>query len=106
MRTLCYSVRVAFIVRISEKAYKVTSFDGSTDFIPVSCFFGVDNDVKKSDAYWIAAWILPKKKIQWTSKKKAWINEYGEILPFIKVERHTPERIEVVKSNNIEELKI
>jgi hypothetical protein len=71
MKTKCYSVRVDACVRISEKAYKVRSFDGSEDIIPSSQVFGPDYDVQKCEAYWIAAWILPKKSIQWSDKKEA-----------------------------------
>lgn len=61
MKTLCYSVRLESLVKISDKAYKATSFDGTTDIIPASQVFGQDYDVIKSDAYWISAWILDKK---------------------------------------------
>lgn len=71
-KTLCNSVRLESLYSISEKAYKAVSFDGSEDIIPKSCVFGQDYEVTKSDAYWIAAWILPKKNIQWSNKKQKW----------------------------------
>lgn len=58
MRTLCYSVRLESLVRISDKAFKATAFDGSSDIIPASQVFGHDYEVMKSDAYWISAWIM------------------------------------------------
>lgn len=48
MKTKCYSVRLKSLIRISDKAYKAESFDGSTDIIPASQIFGIDSDVKKA----------------------------------------------------------
>lgn len=105
MKTLCYSVRLESLTRISEKAYKATSFDGSSDILPASQVFGRDFEVMKSDAYWIAAWILPKKDIQYSSKKQAWFNEEGRKLPTYTVEKHEPKRMEAKESNIINDLK-
>jgi len=70
----CYSVRLESLISISEKSYKATAFDGSTAFIPKSMMFGDDYEVSKSDAYWIAAFILEKEdcKLQYSSKKVKW----------------------------------
>ena len=76
----CYSVRVQNMVRISDAAYKVICFDGSSDIIPVSQVFGQDYSVTKSDAYWITAWILERKDIQYSTKKQAWFDEEGNRL--------------------------
>lgn len=103
-KTQCYSVRVEMLQSISDKAVKITSFDGSSDIFPKSAIFGRDYDVLKSDAYWIASWILPKKSIQWSCKKSAWFDEQGNKLPTIKVEKHTPDKIAPVE-NAIEELR-
>lgn len=105
MKTLCYSVRLESLVKISDKAYKATSFDGTTDIIPASQVFGHDYDVVKSDAYWISAWILDKKNIQYSSKKKAWFDENGHQLPTYIVEHHTPKRQKAKDNNVINELK-
>ena len=101
MRTLCYSVRLESLVRISDKAFKATAFDGSSDIIPASQVFGRDYDVMKSDAYWISAWILGK----YSGKKQAWFDENGHQLPTYTIERHTPEKKEAVESNEINDLK-
>lgn len=106
MKTLCYSVRLESLTRISEKAYKATSFDGSSDILPASQVFGRDFEVMKSDAYWIAAWILPKKDIQYSAKKQAWFDEAGRRLPDYHIERHEPEKLTPKESNIIEELKV
>lgn len=76
MKTKCYSVRLQSLVSISDRAYKATAFDGSTAIIPKSQVFGLDYDVQKSDAYWIAAFILDKPdcKLQFSSKKVMWFN--------------------------------
>ena len=70
----CYSVRLQSLTSISEKSYKATAFDGSTAFIPKSMVFNYDYEVQKSEAYWIAAFILEKEdcKLQYSSKKIKW----------------------------------
>ncbi len=72
----CYSVRLESMVSISEKSYKATAFDGSTAFIPKSMVFGYDKEVQKSEAVWIAAFILEKEdcKLQYSNKKIQWFN--------------------------------
>jgi hypothetical protein len=94
MKTKCYSVRLQSLTQITGKAYKATSFDGSEDIIPASQVFGQDYDVTKSDAYWISAWILEKKSIQYSTKKEAWFDEHGNMLPTYHIEKHVPKRIE------------
>ena len=59
----------------------------------------------KSDAYWISAWILEKKSIQYSSKKQAWFDENGHMMPTYTIERHTPEKKEAKQSNIINDLK-
>lgn len=105
MRTLCYSVRLESLVRISDKAFRATAFDGSSDLIPASQVFGRDYEVMKSDAWWISAWILEKKSIQYSGKKQAWFDENGHMMPTYSIERHTPEKLTPKESNIIEELK-
>lgn len=106
MKTLCYSVRLESLVRISDKAFSATAFDGSSDIIPASQIFGNDWDVSKSDAYWIAAWVLKNKNLQYSEKKQAWFDENGKQLPSVTIRKHTPERIEVTGGDNaIGELK-
>lgn len=95
MKTKCYSVRLQSLSRISAKACKATSFDGSEDIIPASQVFGQDYDVTKSDAYWISAWILSKKNIQYSAKKEAWFDsDTRRMLPTYHIEKHVPKRIE------------
>jgi hypothetical protein len=105
MKTLCYSVRLESLVRISDKAFKATAFDGSSDIIPASQVFGMDYEVQKSDAYWISAWILEKKSIQYSGKKQAWFDENGHRLPTYTIERHTPDKQEPKENNIINDLK-
>lgn len=104
MKTKCYSVRLESLVSISDKAFKATSFDGSCDILPKSCVFGQDYDVIKSNAYWIASWILEKKQLQYSTKKEAWFDENGRMLPTYIVTKHYAEKIEPVKENIINEL--
>lgn len=96
MKTKCYSVRLQCLTPISDKCYKALAFDGSSDLIPSSQVFGRDWDVMKSDAWWISAWILEKKSIQYSHKKEAWFDgETGKMLPTITYTRHIPEKKEV-----------
>ena len=105
MRVRCYSVRLESLDRISDKAFLATAFDGSSDIIPASQVFGQDFEVQKSEAYWISAWILEKKKIQYSAKKSAWFDkETGRKLPNIVVEKHHPDHVQPVDDNTIADL--
>jgi hypothetical protein len=99
MKVKCYSVRLQSLTQISGKAYKASSFDGSQDIIPASQVFGQDYEVTKSDAYWISAWILEKKSIQYSTKKEAWFDSETKLmLPSYTVTKHIPNRIEPVNT--------
>ena len=105
MRVKCYSVRLESLVSISDKAYKATCFDGSSDIIPKSQVFGRDWDVMKSEAWWISAWILEKKSLQYSCKKMAeFDSETAMMLPTITVEKHRPEKMGIVPENVVNEL--
>lgn len=106
MRIKCYSVRLESLVRISDKAFRATAYDGSIDIIPASQVFGQDYEVQKSEAYWISAWILEKKNIQYSAKKSAFFDkDTGRILPNIIVEKHHPDYVQPVDDNTIADLK-
>lgn len=106
MRTLCYSVRLSGLTVISDKCYKATAFDGSEALIPKSQVFGQDYSVTKSEAYWISQWILKQKELQYSGKKEAWFDSVTrKMMPTYKIEKHTPERVEPVENNTIQELK-
>jgi hypothetical protein len=105
MKTKCYSVRLQSLVSISDRAYKATAFDGSEAIIPKSQVFGQDYEVQKSDAWWIASWILEKKELQYSTKKEAWFDsETGNMLPTYTVRKHKPTHVEPVESNIHENL--
>lgn len=106
MKTKCYSVRLQSLRNISAKACKVTDFTGAEEIIPSSQIFGQDYDVMKSDAYWIAAWILEKKNIQYSRKKEAWFDaDSRKMMPTYTVTHHVPERKEPIDNNTIKKLK-
>lgn len=94
------SVRVKSVKEISPKAVLLTAFDGSEDIFPKSVIYGYDNEVEKSDALWIAAWILPKKNLQYSPKKMRFFGG-GES---VEVTRHRAERKKPVTSNEIANL--
>lgn len=104
MNTLCYSVRLKSLELISPICYKAVGFDGSSDLIPAKFVFGRDLDVEKSDAWWIAAWILDRKKLTFSRKKSATFSDDGRMLPKITVEKHVPEKMNCVE-NFVESLK-
>ena len=91
--TKCYSVRLQSLISISDKAYKALSFDGREDIIPKSQVFGEDFDVKNSQAFWISAWILSKKDIQYSTKKARNFSKNGKMLPDIEITKHIPAEI-------------
>lgn len=102
----CYSVRLDSLTSISEKAYKATAFDGSTAIIPKSMVFGRDYEVQKSDAYWIAAFILEQKDLQYSTKKEAWFDrDSGKMLPTYTIEKHVPAKVEAGEVQPLDELK-
>ena len=99
MKTKCFSVRLQSLVSISDRAYKATAFDGSTAILPKSQVFGMDYDVQKSAAYWIAAWILEQKDLQYSDKKIGWYDpNKGRVNPhvYIEVIHHKPSKIEPI----------
>lgn len=91
-KTLCCSVRLKMLESITDKAYKAVAFDGSEAIIPKSQVFGRDNEVEKSDAWWIAAWVLDDKQLQHSMRKTAWFDENGFMLQTVIVEHHKPEK--------------
>lgn len=111
MKTKCYSVRLKSLELISDKAYKAEAFDGSSDIIPASQVFGPDHEVSKSEAWWISAWILEKKSIQYSTKKSAWFEQDGNMPPVrlenssVTVSHHTPGKIAARPEHEIQELK-
>lgn len=106
MRIKCYSVRLESLVSISDKAYKATCFNGRSDIIPKSQVFGRDWDVMRSEAWWISAWILEKKNLQYSCRKMAeFDSETAMMLPTITVEKHRPEKMGAVSGNIVNELR-
>lgn len=95
MKTKCYSVRLESMMRISAKCYSARSFDGSEALIPASQVYGQDYEVNKSEAWWITAWILEKKDLQYSTKKEAhFYTDTGKRAPDVEIVVHVPERIE------------
>lgn len=106
MRVKCYSVRLASLVRISDKAYRATAYDGSSDIIPASQVFGQDFEVLKSEAWWISEWILERKNLQYSMKKSAFFDkETGRMLPTVTVKKHHPGYVQPVEDNTAADLK-
>lgn len=92
MKVKCYSVRLKSMTLISPNCFKAISFDGSESLIPSSQVFGADLEVEKSEAFFISAWILEKKNLQFSIKKEAWFDsETRQQLPSYTVNKHVPE---------------
>ena len=95
----CYSVRLSSLTQISDKCFKATGFDGSEDLIPASQVFGQDYEVQKSDAYYISAWILEKKNLQYSDKKERWFDsDTGAMLPTYIIEKHIPNKVKNINT--------
>ncbi|MCB6095937.1 hypothetical protein [Flavobacterium psychrophilum] len=106
MKSLCYSVRLSSLTEISDKCYKAIAFDGSEALIPKSQVFGQDYGVSKSEAYWISAWILEQKSIQYSRKKQATFDsDTRKEVPVWTVEKNEPIKIKPLENNTIKELK-
>lgn len=114
MSIKCYSVRLKSLEAISDKAFKAVAFDGSSDIIPASMVYGQDEEVKKSEAWWISAWILEKKKITYSTKKVRWFeyqndglydSDYRNRRPSVIITKHIPSKIKPVEKNEISSLK-
>lgn len=106
MKCLCYSVRLSSLTVISDKCYLATAFDGSEALIPKSQIFGQDYSVQKSEAYWISAWILEQKSIQYSHKKQATFDSVTrKEVPVYIIEKHEPTKIDPLENNTIKELK-
>ena len=104
MKTKCYSVRLSALIDISEKCYKAVAFDGSFALIPKTFVFGRDFEVQKSESYWIAAWILERRNLQYSSKKVAWFDEDQNQVPSYSVTRHRPASVAPKSNNEIKDL--
>lgn len=105
----CYSVCLKSLESISDKAFKVVSYDGSIDVIPKSQVYGEDIDVLKSDSYWISAWILSKKNVTYSKKKEAYFDLKYERVVRSKADEtivfhHKPDPVSP-KNNYIESLR-
>lgn len=98
-KTKCYSVRLKNLTQISAKCWKAEDWQGETYLIPDSQFFGQDYSVSKSDAYWIASWIIDKEdcKLMVSTKKIGWYNpSKGIVEPniIIEIEVKKPKKID------------
>ena len=94
MKTKCYLLKVESLISISDKAVKACCFDGSKDILPKSQIFG-ETYGGKSKGYWVAAWILEKKNLQYSSKKIKWYNPVTKKLtPHVEITKHIPDKIE------------
>lgn len=93
--TKCFSVRLESFYPISPKCYKAIAFDGSEALIPASQYFGQDYDVVKSEAYWISAWILGEKNLQYSTKKWTNFSKAGKNIGQIEFTHHIPKKLDV-----------
>lgn len=96
-KVLCCSVRVKEIKDISDKAVLIVSYNGKEDVIPKSQIYGFDNSAQKSEAVWIAKWILEKKNLQYSKKKEMWIDTETGKHSKTSVKHHIPKK----KTNNV-----
>lgn len=109
MATEVYSVRIVEMREVSPKAVSLTAFDGSSDIFPKSAIYGHDDEVGKCEAVWVAAWILPKKALQYSTKKMRMADDLtGKVYaprPTIEREYHNAPEVAPVESHEIESLR-
>ena len=111
MTTTCYSVQVKSLRSISRKAIVIEAPDGTSDIFPKSEIYGIDRDDLECDAYFIAEWILNRKKLTWTRNKKKDItnnnggNLYASPTVFELETTHIPDYVPPVANNDIESLR-
>lgn len=106
-KTKVYSVKVKEVVSVSDRAVRLVGFDGKDDIFPTSCIFGEDYDREKTPSLWVAAWILEKKQLQYSTKKAGWFNPATNMVEptiSVTVEKHVPAKIEPVKNTTHAEL--
>ena len=103
----CYSVRLKSLRSISSKAYMAQDFAGNEAILPKSAVFNQDQEVSSSEAFWLAAWILEVKNLQYSTKKAGWYNPTTfQIEPHFEtvVEKHVPEKSEALPSQPLNNL--
>ena len=106
MKVLGDRVRLKSRESLTPLARQAIAVDGSTDIIPNSQIYGQDYDVVKSEAYWISDWILRKKSLQYSQKKKAYFDkDTRKRLPEFIIEKHNPGYVKPVEQNIIADLK-
>ena len=89
--TKCYLVHAAEFRHISDKAAVVRTFDGASCTIPLSQYC---IEPTEENAVWIAAWVLEKSPLQYTTKKIGWYSaDTGRVQIQSTVYRHVPERL-------------
>ena len=98
------------LTQITQKCWKAIDWQGNEYLIPDSQYFGVDYSVSKSDAFWIACWIIDKEdcNLQVSTKKVGWYNpKKGTVEPTVEiiVEHHIPEKLTPLENNTIKRLK-
>ncbi len=99
--TMYISVKVKDARHITERAWLLQTWDGKEDIFPASQIAGWDGD----DALWISEWILERKDIQWSPKRKAILASDGRMLPADFIRKHTPVKVTKFGGNEIDELK-
>lgn len=99
--TTYISVKVKDARRITAKAWLLQTWDGKEDIFPASQIAGWDGE----DALWVSEWILGRKDIQWSPKRKAFQGRDGGMVLADVVRKHTPAKITNFGSNEIDELK-
>ena len=95
------SVKVKEAKKVTEKAWLLRMWDGREDIVPASQIEGWDGE----NSLWVSEWILEKKNLQWSSKRKAFKSKDGRMVLADSIRKHTPERVTNFGSNEINELK-
>lgn len=94
----CYLIKLAELRHITDKACLAVCFDGREAVIPKSQIFGCGPE-GKSESFWVAAWIVERKGLQYSPDRTGWYDPKTQITPkiqFKKIERRVPVRHEPI----------
>lgn len=93
-KTKCFLVRTAEFRPISDKAAVVRTFDGATCTVPLSQYC---IEPTEENGVWIAAWLLERSPLQYSTKRIGWYNEAtGRVQEQRGAIRHVPGHIDPI----------
>ena len=97
--TKCFCIKAKSIVDISAKCLKVSDYNGNEELIPKSQVYGF-SDGGNTQSIWIAAWLVEKRSLNYSTKKEGWFdasgNNYCSVTEKIIPEEVMPSEVEEI----------